>query len=74
MKKKKKSRNKKRKIPDFDPVFKDPKKTMGINVDHWVRSESRKNAFIVLRPRDLWHATFLELAKEHYRKRNKRDD
>jgi hypothetical protein len=62
-------------IPDFDPVFKDPKKTMGINVDHWVRSESRKNAFIVLRPRDLWHATFLELAKEHYRKRNhQRDD
>jgi hypothetical protein len=51
-------------IPDFDPTFKVNCKR--VNLDQWVRSESRKNAFIVLRPRDLWHSTFIELAKEHY--------
>ena len=56
-------------IPDFDPTFKATGK--GINVEEWVRSDSRKNAFIVLKPRDLWHSTFLELAKAYY-KRNRR--
>lgn len=51
-------------VPDFDPTFKT--NTKGVNVDQWVRSENRKNSFIVVRPRDLWHSTFLSLAKEHY--------
>jgi hypothetical protein len=51
-------------VPDFDPTFKT--NTKGVNIDQWVRSENRKNSFIVVRPRDLWHSTFLSLAKEHY--------
>jgi hypothetical protein len=53
-------------IPDFDPTFKVNVK--GVNIEKWIRSKSRNNAFIVIRPRDLWHSTFIELAKEHYAK------
>jgi hypothetical protein len=58
-------------VPDFDPTFSNKKQ--GINIDHWVRTEERNNSYIVVRPRDLWHLTFLELAKEHYGARNKKN-
>lgn len=51
-------------VPDFDPTF--TKGKTGTNIECWIRSAERQNSVIVLRPRDLWHLTFLELAKEHY--------
>jgi hypothetical protein len=55
-------------VPDFDPTFSTTGK--GVNIDQWIRSAERKNSFIVVRPRDLWHLTFLELAQEHYDSKN----
>jgi hypothetical protein len=55
-------------VPDFDPTFNTTAK--GVNIDQWIRSAERKNSFIVVRPRDLWHLTFLELAQEHYDSKN----
>ena len=51
-------------VPDFDPTF--VKGRSGTNIECWIRSAERQNSVIVLRPRDLWHSTFVELAKEHF--------
>ena len=51
-------------VPDFDPTF--VQCNTGTKIDRWVRSSSRENSVIVLRPRDLWHSTFIHLAKDHF--------
>ena len=57
-------------VPDFDPTFYN--NTSGLTVEHWVRSEERRNSVIVVRPRDHWHLAFLALAKKSYDQQSSR--
>ena len=51
-------------VRDFSPTFSGTKK--GVNIDLWVETKERQFAWIIVRPRDLWHLVFMELAKKHH--------
>ena len=59
-------------VRDFSPTFSGTKK--GVNIDLWVETVERQFAWIIVRPRDLWHSVFMELAKKHHLEEEESED
>ena len=53
-------------LPDFHPAFSSA--STGSSITEMNINISRRNSFIVVRPRDLWHEVFVNQAVRHYQK------